>query len=84
MFSGCMTSSSDRIQTAINQKVKQGTAGAIYVCRPSSIIRFAETPNLYINQVEKKNISNGTIVSEILDIGDRFVIGTKANQFFLE
>ena len=79
LFSGCLTSSSNNINTAIKQSVKEGTAGIIYICRPSSMIRFAETPSLYVNDVERQNISNGTLVSEALNIGDKFLIGTKAN-----
>ena len=79
LLSGCMATSSNKINTAIKKNVKEGTAGVIYICRPSSIIRFAETPSLYINDVEKQNISNGTFVSEELNLGDKFLIGTKAN-----
>ena len=79
LFSGCMTSSSNKINTALKQTAKEGSAGVIYICRPSSIIRFAETPSLYVNEVEKQNISNGTLVSEELNLGDTFLIGTKAN-----
>ena len=62
-----------------NSTVTNGDGGSLNICRPSSVVRFAETPTLFVNGKNVAEISNGTSVSVAIGLGETYEVGTKAN-----
>jgi len=72
-------------QTARNEAplVSSGSAGTISYCRPSSIIRVAESPTLYVESEPVAQVKNGSIGTVPIAIGQNFRFGLKPSALFM-
>ena len=72
-------------QTARNEtpSVSPGSAGTISYCRPSSIIRVAESPTLYVESEPVAQVKNGSIGTVPVALGQNFYFGLKPSALFM-
>ena len=72
-------------QTARNEAplVSPGSAGTISYCRPSSIIRVAESPTLYVENTPIAQVKNGSIGTVPIALGQNFRFGLKPSALFM-
>jgi hypothetical protein len=78
LLAGCGGGSITKMPVT-NSTVTNSDGGSINICRPSSVVRFGETPSLFINDKNVAEISNGTSVSVPIGLGETYEVGTKAN-----
>jgi hypothetical protein len=62
-----------------NSLSSTGAQFELNICRKKSIVRFAEAPDLYIDDMKVAEISNGTKVVHRLNQKNTFALKTKAN-----
>lgn len=75
--------SSDAVATAPGSISVTSTEAQLElsICRVKSMIRFAEAPDLYIDDKKVAEISNGTKVVRSISPADTFTVKTAANPF---
>ena len=78
LLAGCGGGSITKMPVT-NSTVTNGDGGSLNICRPGSVVRFAETPTLFVNGKNVAEISNGTSVSVPIGLGETYEVGTKAN-----
>lgn len=52
---------------------------SLNICRPKSVVRFAESPDVYINGVKVGEVANGSGQSTLVREGDTFSLKTSAS-----
>lgn len=77
--SGCMNSAplSDNV-TRI-----EGSGGTISFCRPSSIMRIAEAPNLYVNGEKVASVKNNSRGVVPIDLNQSYRFGLEPSALFM-
>lgn len=63
--------------------VTPGSAGTISYCRPSSIMRVAEYPTLYVENTPVAQVKNGSIGTVPIALGQNFRFGLKPSALFM-
>ena len=66
------------------EKIKASSAEIqheLNICRSKSVIRFAEAPDLYIDDMKVAEVSNGTHIVHRVNPNATFSLKTKANPF---
>ena len=63
--------------------VSPGSAGTISYCRPSSIMRVAEYPTLYVENAPVAQVKNGSIGTVPIALGQNFYFGLKPSALFM-
>ena len=78
--------------TLTNSSEMRVITGSLNICRPRSIIKFLEAPDLYLNGTNVGEISNGEKLIQPLNLSDKFeislqksfLIGRKEKEILLE
>ena len=81
----CALAACGSSHTAIDETlvVSPGTAGTISYCRPSSIMRVAEYPTLYVENTPVAQVKNGSIGTVPIALGQNFRFGLKPSALFM-
>jgi hypothetical protein len=89
LLAGCVGSNPSELTPDIS-KVNNGSAGTINYCRPKSIMRVAETVDIYINGEKSKldgrlaaKIKNGNKGSVSINLNENFTFGLKPSLLFM-
>ena len=89
LLTGCMGSNPNQLTPKFST-VSNGTAGTISYCRPKSVMRMAETVEIYISGKKAElngqlaaKIKNGNRGSVAIDLNENFAFGLKQSLFFM-
>lgn len=52
---------------------------SLSICRPKSLVRFAESPDVYVNEAKVGEVANGSAQSTLVYEGDSFSLKTSAS-----
>ena len=89
LLTGCMGSTPNQLSPKLSE-VSSGTAGTISYCRPTSVMRLAETVEIYIGG--DKSQLNGRLVAKIkngssgrvaINSDENFAFGLKSSLLFM-
>ncbi len=81
-LSGCATSPESGAQNLTLSKNKTDTKTEevlINICRPKNVVRIFESPDLFVNGQNKVELSNGTRVKILANVGDDLSFILKSN-----
>ena len=76
VLTGCAGTDKPKAKLTSLSDIK-GITGSLNICRPRSIIRFIEAPDLYLNGTNVGEISNGEKLIQPLNLSDKFEINTQ-------
>lgn len=82
----CFVSLTGCINSApLSEQVMQvnGSGGTISFCRPSSIIRIAEAPNLYVNGEKVASVKNNSSGAVPIDLYQSYRFGLEPSALFM-
>lgn len=78
LLTGCMNQTPrENIERAA------GSGGTISFCRPSSIMRIAEAPELYVGGAKVATVRNNSKGTVPIDLGQDYRFGLEPNAFFM-
>jgi len=89
LLTGCMGSNPNQLSPKLST-VSSGTAGTISYCRPKSVMRMAETVEIYINGEKSEldgrlaaKVKNGSSGSVAINLNENFAFGLKSSLLFM-
>jgi len=90
LLSGCFGSNDRQLNVLKDTILNSGTGGSINYCRPSSVMRIAETVEIYINGENSElngdlaaKVKNGNQGSLAIDINKNFTFGLKPSLLYM-
>lgn len=90
LLSGCFGSNDRQPNLSKDTILNSGTGGSINYCRPSSVMRIAETVEIYINGDNSElngdlaaKVKNGNQGSLAIDINKNFTFGLKPRLLYM-
>ena len=76
LLAACMSQPPSKIE-----KPTSGSGGTISYCRPSSIMRIAESPSLYVNGIEVATVRNKSRGTVPISLGQEYLFGLEPSAF---